>query len=209
MSNEKKEKVNMDPKYLLTLTATLFATCVVVAGALGFVNKITAPKIQEILKAKTEMAMRQVVLDENSEFSEPLALSEDMTTAALNAGGTLAEAYEVTVGGEKAGYTFKVVSSGSQGNIELMVGVDAEGAVTGVAKVKASETKGIGTKVTDENAVVKATGVPVLDQFKGKTAADMPLTVGSNVDAITGATVSTRGVTAGVNAALAVAQVMN
>ena len=47
-----------------------------------------------------------------------------------------------------------------------------------------------------------------LDQFKGMSAADAPLTVGKNVDAITGATVSSKGVTTGVNAALAVAGVM-
>ena len=47
------------------------------------------------------------------------------------------------------------------------------------------------------------TVAPVLDQFVGKSAADGTLTVGTNVDAITGATVSTRGITTGVNAALA------
>ena len=37
MSNEvqTKEKVNMDPKYIIKLTVTLFVTCVVVAGLLG------------------------------------------------------------------------------------------------------------------------------------------------------------------------------
>ena len=51
-------------------------------------------------------------------------------------------------------------------------------------------------------------GTRVLDQFIGKSAADGVLSVGSNVDAITGATVSTKGVTTGVNAALAVAGVI-
>ena len=53
-----------------------------------------------------------------------------------------------------------------------------------------------------------ASGVGVLDQFIGKSAADGTLTVGTNVDAITGATVSTKGVTAGVNAALAAVAAM-
>ncbi len=91
-----------------------------------------------------------------------------------------------------------MVASGSQGNIEMMVGVDEENAVTGVSVVKASETSGIGTRVIEnENGV--------LDQFQGKSAADGTLVVGTNVDAITGATVSTKGITAGVNAALAAA----
>ena len=53
-----------------------------------------------------------------------------------------------------------------------------------------------------------AAGVGVLSQFVGKSAADGTLTVGTNVDAISGATVSSKGVTTGVNAALAVAAVM-
>lgn len=206
MSNN-NEKTKMDPKYLIKLTLTLFITCVIVAFALGFVNKITAPNIEKANREKTEAAMQQVVEDDSSEFN-PMELTDEMTAAATENGGTLTEAYEVVTGGENAGYTFKVVTSGSQGAIEMMVGVDAESTVTGVSVVKQSETKGIGSKVVVDNAVVKATGVPVLDQFQGKTADDMPLTVGSNVDAISGATVSTKGVTAGVNAALAVAGVM-
>ena len=88
----------------------------------------------------------------------------------------------------------------------MMVGVDGEGGVTGVSIVKHSETSGIGTKVA-ENEPNKA-GVGMLSQFEGMSAADGTLAVGTNVDAVSGATVSSRGVTAGVNAALAVAAVM-
>ena len=185
MSSEvKKERVQMDPKYIITLTVTLLITCVVVAGLLGGVNAIP----------------------EGTEFSDALELTGDMTAAAEGAGATLDSVYEVLVGGENAGYAIKVVASGSQGSIEMMVGVDGEGAVTGVSIVSHSETSGIGTKVMGNEAT--ASGVGVLDQFQGKSAADGTLAVGSNVDAITGATVSTRGVTTGVNAALAVAGAM-
>ena len=210
MSNEvmTKEKVQMDPKYLIKLTVTLFITCVVVAGLLGMINSVTAGPIAAINKAKTEEAMKAVVADpENSTFSDALALSDEMTAAALAGGGTLTEAYEVQVGGAPAGHALKIVASGSQGNIEMMVGLDSVGAVTGVAVVKNSETAGIGSKVMENEAT--ATGVGVLDQFKGMSAANGALSVGKNVDAITGATVSTRGVTSGVNAALAVAGVLN
>ena len=205
MSKE-KQKIDMDPKYLIKLSVTLFVTCVVVAGALGFVNKLTAPNIAAANKAKTEAAMQAVVADPSSEFSEAMELTADMSQAALDNGATLMEAYEVLVGGEHAGYAIKVSASGSQGAIEMMVGVDADASCTGVSVVKHAETKGIGTKVVD-NLLNKA-GVPVLDQFQGKTQADLPLTVGANVDAIGGATVSTKGVTTGVNAAMAIAAVM-
>ena len=202
MSNEvqTKEKVNMDPKYIIKLTVTLFVTCVIVAGLLGLVNSVTEGPIAEKHKTKTAAAIQEV-LPEMEGSPAVVELTDEMTAAASGAGATITEAYEAQAGGSVIGYALKIVASGSQGNIEMMVGVDAEGAVTGVSIVKNSETSGIGSKVmSNENGV--------LDQFIGKSAADGTLSVGKNVDAISGATVSSRGVTTGVNAALAVAGVM-
>lgn len=205
MSNEvkTKEKVDMDPKYIITLTVTLFITCVIVAGLLGLVNGVTAGPIAEINWQNTQAAMTQVVSDpDNTTFGEtPLENTQAMTDAATAAGGTLGDIYEAQVNGETVGYAVTVSASGSQGTIEMMVGVDTEGTVTGVSIVSHSETSGIGTKIMNNDLL--DSGVGVLDQFIGKSAADGTLSVGTNVDAITGATVSTRGVTTGVNAALA------
>lgn len=199
-----KEKVDMDPKYIIKLTVTLLLCCLVVAAALGGVNAITKDKIAAINWENTVTAMKAVVADpEGTEFSDALENTEDMTAAASAAGATLDSVYEAKVGGETVGYTIKVVASGSQGSIEMMVGVDTAGAVTGVSIVDNSETAGIGSKVIENEALSSGTGV--LDQFIGKSAADGTLAVGTNVDAISGATVSTKGVTTGVNAALAVA----
>ena len=202
MSNEvkTKEKVDMDPKYIIKLTVTLFVTCVIVAGLLGLVNSVTEGPIAEKNKTKTAAAIQEV-LPEMEGSPAVVELTDEMTAAASGAGATITEAYEAQAGGSVIGYALKIVASGSQGNIEMMVGVDAEGAVTGVSIVKNSETSGIGSKVmSNENGV--------LDQFIGKSAADGTLAVGTNVTPISGATVSTRGVTTGVNAALAVAGVM-
>lgn len=198
MSNEvkTKEKVDMDPKYITKLTVTLLVTCVIVAGLLGLVNGVTAGPIAQINQQKTEAAMAQVVSDPSS-FQAVTELPQAAVDAATAAGGTLTELYD----GQGAGYVLKVVASGSQGNIEMMVGVDGDGVVTGVSIVDNSETAGIGSKVMENEPLASGTGV--LDQFTGKSAADGTLAVGTNVEAITGATVSTRGVTTGVNAALA------
>ena len=209
MSNEVKKQGNRSSNsgYFIKLTVTLFLTCLVVAGLLGAVNLVTKDKIAAINWEKTQQAMRAVVADpQGSTFSEAMELTSAMTDAALAGGGKLTESYEVQVDGAHAGYALKIVASGSQGNIEMMVGLDAAGVVTGVSVVDHAETAGIGTKVTGNEATAK--GVGVLDQFVGKSAAEGTLSVGSNVDAITGATVSTKGVTAGVNAALAVAAVL-
>ena len=194
-----KENVRMDPKYIIKLTVTLFVTCVIVAGLLGLVDNVTREKIAAINWENTVAAMKAVVADPDATtFSDALENTEAMSAAALAGGGTLDSVYEVQVGGASAGYAIKVVASGSQGNIEMMVGVDGEGAVTGVSIVDNAETAGIGSKVMENQN-------GVLDQFIGRSAADGTLAVGTNVDAITGATVSSKGVTAGVNAALAVA----
>ena len=204
MSNEvkTKEKVDMDPKYIIKLTVSLFVTCVIVAGLLGLVNSVTEGPIAEKNKTKTAAAIQEV-LPEMEGSPAVVELTDEMTAAASGAGATITEAYEAQAGGSVIGYALKIVASGSQGNIEMMVGVDTEGAVTGVSIVKNSETSGIGSKVMTNQPTAK--GVGVLDQFEGKSAADGTLAVGTNVDAISGATVSSRGVTTGVNAALAVA----
>ncbi|MDY3985247.1 RnfABCDGE type electron transport complex subunit G [Dysosmobacter sp.] len=203
MSNEvkTKEKVDMDPKYIIKLTVTLFVTCVVVAGLLGLVNSVTAGRIEQINIENTNKALTAVFEGASAPEFPEMEIADDLKAAAASAGATLQNVYEAKDGGETIGHALKIVASGSQGNIEMIVGVDGEGAVTGVSIVKNSETAGIGSKVMEnENGV--------LDQFIGKSAADSPLTVGKNVDAISGATVSSRGVTTGVNAALAVAGVM-
>lgn len=197
-----KEKVVIDPKYVGILTLKLAVTCIIVAGLLGLVNNVTAGPIAEINKAKTEAAMLAVVEDASSTFTDALDITAAMSDAATPYGGTITEAYGVQAGGADAGYAIKVVAGGSQGDIEMMVGIDADGAVTGVSVVTHSETSGIGDKVTGNQD-------GVLDQFIGMSHdADGEFVMGGNVDAISGATVSSKGVTKGVNAAVAAAAVM-
>ena len=161
-----KEKIDLDPKYIIKLTVTLFATCLVVAFCLGLVNGVTLPNITASNLAKTNAALAAVY----PEIDE-------------------------------AGYAVQVDVSGSQSTISMVVGLDTEGTVTGVSVIKSGETSGIGDKVTGNKPL--PSGVGVLDQFQGKSAADQPLKVGGNVDAISGATVSSKGITNGVNGALA------
>ena len=192
-------------KFILKVAGTLTVISLITAFLLGLVNGVTKDKIAAIDAEKTRVAMSAVV-PEGSEFTDALELTDDVVAAAKAQGGTITELYGVTNGGAEAGYVAKVAASGSQGTITMMVGIDANKAITGISVVSHSETSGIGTKVMGNEAT--ASGVGVLDQFQGKSAADGTLAVGSNVDAITGATVSTRGVTTGVNAALAVAGAM-
>ena len=191
-------------KFILKVAGTLTVISLVVAALLGFVNSITKDKIAEIDAENTRIAM-SAVAPEGSEFGDKIEVTDDMVAAAATQSGKILELYPVTNGGAEAGYVMKISASGSQGTIVMMVGVDANKAVTGVSVVSHSETSGIGTKVVGNEP--NAAGVPVLDQFIGMSGAGS-LVVGKNITAVSGATVSTKGINMGVNAALAAVEAL-
>ena len=191
--------MKISPKFILKVAGTLTVISLVVAAMLGLVNSITADKIAEIDAENTRISM-SAVAPEGSEFGDKMELTETAVAAAAAQGGKLMEMYPVTNGGAEAGYVLKISASGSQGSIVMMVGVDANKAITGISVVSHAETSGIGTKVVGND--LNAAGEPVLVQFIGLSGAGS-LVVGSNITPITGATVSTKGITTGANAALA------
>ena len=191
-------------KFILKVAGTLTVISLVVAALLGLVNNITADKIAEIDAENTRIAMSAVV-PEGSEFTDKLEISDDVAAAAAAQGGKLTELYGVKNAGADAGYVMKIAASGSQGTITMMVGVDANKAITGISVVSHAETSGIGTKVMGNEP--NTAGVPVLDQFMGLSGSGS-LVVGKTITAISGATVSTKGITMGANAALAAAEAL-
>ena len=191
-------------KFILKVAGTLTVISLVVAALLGFVNSITADKIAEIDAENTRIAM-SAVAPEGSEFGDKIEVTDDMVAAAATQSAKILELYPVTNGGAEAGNVMKISASGSQGTIVMMVGVEANKASTGISVVSHAETSGIGTKVVGNEP--NTAGVPVLDQFVGLSGAGS-LVVGSNITASSGATVSTKGITMGANAALAVADVL-
>lgn len=186
-------------KFVLKVAGTLTAISLVVAALLGVVNMVTKDKIDAINEENTKIAMAAVA-PEGTKFT-PVELSAPASDAAAAQGGTLDSIYAMSGGG----YAVKVKASGSQGTIEMIVGVDANNAITGISIVSNAETAGIGSKVMDN--LPNAAGVPVLDQFIGLSGAGS-LAVGGNITAISGATVSTKGVTMGANAALAAVEAL-
>ena len=189
--------MKIEPKFILKVAGTLTAISLVVAALLGVVNGVTKDKIAAINEENTKQALAAVA-ETGTEF-KPVEVTQALMDAAAAQSGTLDSVYTMSTGG----YAVKVVAGGSQGNIEMVVGVDANGAVTGVSVVNNSETSGIGSKVMTN--LPNDAGTPVLDQFIGKSGAGS-LVVKGNIDAVSGATVSSKGVTKGVNTALAAAE---
>ena len=139
--------MKIEGKFILKVAGTLTAISLVVAALLGATNALTEDKIAAINKANTEVALAAVVSSPDCEFPPIEEIPQAAIDAAKTQSGKLTEAYRVVVNGEDAGYAFKIVAGGSQGDIEMIVGVDADLTVTGVSIVKASETAGIGSKV--------------------------------------------------------------
>ena len=191
-------------KFILKVAGTLTVIALVVAALLGVVNNVTKDKIAEQDAENTRIAM-SAVAPEGSEFGDKMDVSDAVAAAASAQGGKIVEMYPMTNGGADAGYVVKVSASGSQGTITMMVGVDANKAITGISVISHSETSGIGTKVVGNEP--NAAGEPVLDQFVGMSGSGS-LVVGKNVIAVSGATVSTKGITMGANAALAAVEAL-
>ena len=191
-------------KFILKVAGTLTVIALVVAALLGVVNNVTKDKIAEQDAENTRIAM-SAVAPEGSEFGDKMDISDAVAAAASAQGGKIVEMYPMTNGGADAGYVVKVSASGSQGTITMMVGVDANKAITGISVISHSETSGIGTKVVGNEP--NSAGEPVLDQFIGMSGWGS-LVVGKNVIAVSGATVSTKGITMGANAALAAVEAL-
>ena len=147
-------------KFILKVAGTLTVISLVVAALLGLVDNVTADKIAAIDAENTRIAM-SAVAPEGSEFGDKLDITDDMTAAAASQGGKLVELYPMTTAGADNGYVMKISASGSQGSIVMMVGVDADKAITGISVVSHSETSGIGTKVVENKP--NAAGTPVLE----------------------------------------------
>ena len=89
------------------------------------------------------------------------------------------------------GYVIESTAYGYNGDIVLLVGVSNEGEVTGLSVKDMQETRGLGSRALSD--------VPFLAQFL-LTGGDAE--IGTNVDALAGATVSSKAVTKAVNAAV-------
>ena len=166
--------------YVLRLALTLLAITAVVAAALAGVNSITAPAIEELTAQKTQEAIELVLPGGGDEIDFP-------ETALVS-----------KVYASDSGYAVEVTPGGFDNTITMMVGVDKAGNVLGISIISHTETAGLGA--------VAAAGTPAGEafraQFVGASGSVAVTKDGGTMDAITGATITSRAICVGVNAAL-------
>jgi electron transport complex protein RnfG len=165
--------------YYARLAVTLFLITAIVAALLGAVNAVTADKIAEIKEEKTAAALQEVL--PSSGYDE----------IAYNGTQSLVSTVYAAADG---GYVVEVLPSGFGGEIDMVVGVDETGVVTGVSIIDMSETSGLGANASRED---------FRSQFAGESGTVTVTKDGGTIDALTGATVTSRAVCRGVSAAVA------
>ncbi len=150
--------------------------CLAATLVLAVTYEVTRPKIEEQLKIEEQRALKSIM---------PSADSFDEKT--LDG----IEYFEAFKGKTLVGYCVRVSGSGYSGYIRMIAGVDLNGTIEGVSVLEHTETPGLGAKI---NEVRPGESEPrFLKQFKGKNAGT--IAVKKDIDAITGATISSKAVT--------------
>lgn len=171
-------------KEYLVPTVTLFVICLVATALLGLTNQVTAPIIEQ-LAIETEIKSRQVVFAEAKSFGEAEFLADGTSVVAA-----------LDESNNTIGYVVVNTAKGYGGDISVMTGVDTEGGVTGVNILSHSETAGLGAKAAEQNFRDRFIGlIGGITVSKDKAGEN-------SIDAITGATITSRAVTEAVNAAI-------
>lgn len=174
-------------KEILIPTISLFIICLVVTALLAGTNALTVDKIAQQAE-QNAIETRAQVLPNAVKFKE----IEDK-----------AGSYFIGEGkdGATVGYTFATSAKGYGGNVDVMVGIDSiKGKVSGVAILSQNETPGLGANAANESFTNQYRQSldfgSVFSVVKNKTPED------GEIEAITGATITSQAVTDAVNHAL-------
>ena len=177
---------------ILMLVVVLGLITFVCALLLGVVNGVTKDKIEQNGIETRNAAMSEII--PNAEFTD-VEVPADFATPADKNQPVVSGVYQATLDGAEAGYCVEVNPKGFSGALKMIVGINADGTVAGIKVTEASETPGLGAKAqSDKNWIAQFAGQP----------ADGSLAVskdGGTINAITGATITSRAVTLGVNTA--------
>lgn len=163
---------------LKNMVLSLLGVTLITSACVAMVQKITAEPIAAANLAATEAALTMVLPPFDKNTMESTTIDE-----------LPIDIYTAESGGEVVGYAVKsVTKKGYAGEITLMVGISPEGELLNVNVLAHSETPGLGSNLTDPENIVLAS-------VKGKNLADVDLRVkkdGGEVDALSGATISSR-----------------
>lgn len=190
---------NKDVKSMLKDAAILFAITLLSGLMLGYVYELTKEPIRLQEEKAIQEACQAVFAQANSFEAIKYMPTVELTEALAAEGVEIGTIYKASdASGAEQGYVVETTSSeGYGGDITLYVGITKEGTLNGISILKIAETPGLGMNAESvlvpqfEN--VEAT---VFTYTKSGSTSD------SEIDAISGATVTTKAVVNAVNGAV-------
>ncbi len=201
---EKKEKITVERKEILEMaknTLIMLAITLVAGGILGLVYENTKDTIAQ-RQADAKAAANAEVFAEAVSFSENILNKEEMETLFEEkdfSGVELGEVLEAKNSSDEViGYVMEVISHGGYGgDIVFRIGIQIDGTTNGISITSISETPGLGMRASEVLA----------PQFKDKKSDNFEVTktgavIESQIDAISSATITSKAVVKGVNAAM-------
>ena len=176
-------------KEILQPALALFCICLVAALLLGLTNSVTFERIADIA-AQTENNAKSAVFPSAKSFS-------DSKSVTMN-GAEYSYCEALDESGAVIGYTFSTTAKGYGGNVSIMTGVNTDGTVNAVEVLDVSgETPGLGSNAKKDSFKEQFVG---LSGIIGVSTASKKAE--NSIDALTGATYTSNGVTNAVNLAL-------
>lgn len=201
MDEKKKSDVSVMLKEALILTVITLLSGIL----LGYVYELTKKPIQDQRDLAVQNACKAVFSDyENVNFQKTDSFPSPVLEADLAKVGVSIGNIFLATGdaGEPLGYVIESISSeGYGGNIVLYAGVTREGILNDVSILSISETPGLGMRA-GEVLIPQLHKKEVNEIVYTKTGAEQD----NEIDAISGATITTKAVTNAVNGALKMAR---
>lgn len=179
--------MKLSVKEIFRPAAVLFAICIAVSAALAGTNLLTKDKIAEAQAQKAEES-RKIVLPEADSFEVQNA-------------GQPEEHYAGLQGGETVGYVYETEAKGYGGTVRVMTGISTKGTITGVVILSHSETPGLGANAERES-FREQYRQPVNNLAGGLSIVKFQAPREGEIQAMTGATITSTAVTNAVNQAI-------
>ena len=204
-AKEDKPKQKMNVKGIVKAIAAIFVITVIMGAALGAVYSITKKPIADAEEKAKQEAYAEVFPDaaQIETFTEDEINLSDVNKVMASRGygdNTIDEISVVAdADGMFTGFIILVTNhSGYGGDIQLAVGVSLDYSIKGIAFLTINETAGLGMEAQNKEFLDQFIGKQVLQYSYTKTGS----TSDSEIDALSGATITTSAVVDAVNTAL-------
>ncbi len=148
---------------ILAVTVVVFIAVAILAG----MDSLTRDMIEYQKELKVQRMLNKIFPDMTSYISED-------------------DIYIISADGTEIGFAFLAIGKGYGGNIDILVGLEDETTLKGIAVIAHAETPGLGDKILNPDFTDRFVGVDITDVAVPDE--------GGKIDAITGSTISTKAV---------------